>query len=132
MLLQVYEVLSECTIATTYYSTMSWHYEEIKSCVDWFSPIKLRKPTMANHPTNPGRCNLLFRSDQSWKLRCRIGLLKYLLKPSRLKWLTCWPSFGGTRRDTNFFPWIGHSFLIVSLRASSCLSISSAGKTIRR
>jgi len=30
-LLQIYEVLLICTIATTYYNTMSWYYEEIKS-----------------------------------------------------------------------------------------------------
>jgi len=31
-------------VATTYYNTTSWHYEEIKSSVAWFSPIKLQKP----------------------------------------------------------------------------------------
>ncbi len=50
--MQVYEVLSVCTVATTYYNTMSWHYEEIKSSVAWFSPIKLHKPTIASDPTH--------------------------------------------------------------------------------
>jgi len=31
--LQVYDVLLVCIIATTYYNTMSWHYQEIKSYV---------------------------------------------------------------------------------------------------
>jgi len=35
--LQVYEVLSVCTVATTYYNITSWHYEEMKSSVAWFS-----------------------------------------------------------------------------------------------
>src|SRR6218665_1314980 len=47
-----YEVLSVCTTATTYYNTTSWHYEEIKSSVALFSPIKLRKPTTASDPTH--------------------------------------------------------------------------------
>jgi len=38
--LQVYEVLSLCTVATICCNTASWHYEEIKSAVAWFSPIK--------------------------------------------------------------------------------------------
>jgi len=51
-LLQVYEVLSVCTVATTYYNTMSGNYEEIKSSVPWFSPIKFRKPTLASDLTH--------------------------------------------------------------------------------
>ena len=50
--MQVYEVLSECTVAMTYYNTTSWHYEEIKSSVAWFSPIKLHNPTIAIDPTH--------------------------------------------------------------------------------
>jgi len=38
--------------ATTYYYTTSWHYEEIKSSVASFLPIKLHKPTIANDPTH--------------------------------------------------------------------------------
>src|SRR6218665_2778581 len=79
---------SVCTIATTCYSTMSWHYGGIKSCVDRFSPIKLHKPTKASDPTHcPCAHDMsirsvqvkvtlyLDRSDRSQKLRCLIGLL---------------------------------------------------------
>ena len=31
---------------------MSWHYEEIKSSVDWFLPIKFHKPTIASDATH--------------------------------------------------------------------------------
>jgi len=34
------------TFATTYYNTTSWHYEDIKSYVACFSPIKLHKSTI--------------------------------------------------------------------------------------
>ena len=47
---------------------MSWHYEEIKSSVDWFSPIKLCKPAIAIDPTGPNHCacaqNMLVRPIQ--------------------------------------------------------------------
>jgi len=56
---------SVCTVATTYYSTMSWHYHKIKSSVDWFSPINLYSELCANNSVN-GRY-LLDRIDTMGK-----------------------------------------------------------------
>ena len=80
-------------------TALSWLYEEIKSSVDWFSPINLHKPTIVSDPTHcmrmctrhdscdtirpiqvTGRSNLVLRSDRTRKLRCRIGFLKEYIR----------------------------------------------------
>ena len=63
------------------YSTIRWHYQEIKSSVDWFSPIKLHNPTALSDQTHKTSIQSIQVEGTSLgevtrKLRCRISFKK--------------------------------------------------------
>jgi len=78
------------------------HIVEVELVIAWFEPTVAssnclsvsgpheRMCTLHVDSTNPGRSNLVFRSDQSRKLRCRIGLLCFLSSVAKRLWNSTW------------------------------------------